>query len=200
MLLGISVAAASSAATLTFSGSFSADDNLVLTPVLLVSPGLVIFQTTSFADGSLGFNPVLALFDGSGNLLQVDQGGTVPACGGRSIDAASGYCLDAYIQTNLVAGNYTLALTEWDNLPNGPMLADGFSEMGNGNFTGPNALGTPGSFILFDGSQRSSQWALQLSGAGLAEVPEPASVGLVGCALLAALVGRGLRRGVEACR
>ena len=167
------------AGPITVSGNFAQDEDVVLIPFTVPTLGVVTIRTTSFADGSTGFEPVLTLYDSAGNLLLQDAtGGTVPAgCGLRSIDPTSGYCLDALIQSPLNAGSYTLALTEWDNIPGGPTLADGFPQTGNGNFTGPEFLGSPGSFILFDGSQRNSDWALQIDGL---DVPEPATAGLAG--------------------
>jgi len=173
-----------SAAPLIFSGNFNFDDDVVLIPFLVPSTNTVTISTSSFGDGSGGFEPILTLFDGAGNLIAQDTtGGTLPfGCGSRAIDPISGFCLDGFIQGLLNAGNYTLALTEWDNIANGPTLADGFPQTGNGNFTGPEFLGGLGSFILFDGSQRNSNWALQITGA---DVPEPGTAGLMLCAGLA---------------
>lgn len=164
------------------------DDDVVLIPFSVASTSTVTIQTTSFAVG--GFEPVLALYDGSGNLLLLDStGGTVPSnCGSRAIDPVSGFCLDAFIQGSLNPDNYTIALTEWDNIPNGPTLADGFPQTGNGNFTGPEFLGSPGSFILFDGTQRGSNWALDVN--GVPSVPEPGTAALV----MFGLVGRRFMR------
>lgn len=187
-LLLMGTAAMSFAVPLSFSGTFSMDDDVVLIPFTVPSLSLVTIQTTSFANGSTGFEPVLTLYDQTGNLLFVDQGGTAPGgCGARSIDPTSTYCLDAYIQSNLGAGDYTVALTQYDNVPSGSTLADGFPQTGNGNFTGPNFLGSAGSFILFDGSQRTSAWALDINGVA---IPEPGTFSLSVCSILALLAGR----------
>jgi PEP-CTERM motif len=179
------------ASIMTFSGNFTADDDVVLIPFTIATGGSVLIQTTSFA-ASVGFEPVLTLYDSAGNLfLQDATGGTVPGgCGVRSIDAVSGFCLDAEIQNFLNAGDYNLALTEYDNIPGGPTLADGFPQTGNGNFTGPEFLGSPGSFILFDGEQRTSDWALSITTGDTTvppSVPEPSTFWLIGTGLLAAL-------------
>lgn len=185
--IALVVPAAAWAGPVTFSGNFGLDEDVVLIPFTVSTLSVITMQTTSFANGSTGFEPVLTLFDSTGNLLLQDAtGGTVPgSCGLRAIDPTSGYCLDAFIQSPLNAGSYTLALSEWDNIPGGPTLADGFPQTGNGNFTGPEFLGSPGSFILFNGSQRTNAWALQIDGLG---VPEPATAGLAGAALLAMMV------------
>ena len=187
---------AASAGSLFFSGNFTQDDNVVLIPFTIFGTEALTIHSTSFADGSVGFEPVLTLYDGTGALLFQDAtGGTVPgSCGVRAIDPVSGYCLDGEIQQTLAAGSYTLALTEYDNIPSGPNLSDGFPQTGNGNFTGPEFLGQPGSFILFDGSQRNNDWAVQIDGV---PVPEPGTATLGTSALLALIaVGRKLRRGI----
>jgi hypothetical protein len=183
-MLAFASTASLSAASLSFSGNFTADDNVVLIPFTVSSMNPVTIQTISFANGSLGFEPVLTLYDAAGNLfLQDATGGTTPGgCSGRSIDAVSGYCLDGLIQNVLNPGSYTLAITEYDNIPGGPTLADGFPQTGNGNFTGPEFAGKTGAFILFDGTQRTSAWALSIAGA---DAPEPAAFALAGAGLLA---------------
>ncbi len=190
-LLGV-CSARLSASTLTFSGNFSADDDVVLIPFTISTGASVLIQTTSYA-ASIGFEPVLTLYDAAGNLfLQDATGGTIPSgCDVRAIDAVSGFCLDAVIQNFLNAGNYTLALTEYDNIPGGPTLAEGFPQTGNGNFTGPEFTGNPGSFILFDGEQRTSAWALSINNADttiseppVGVTPEPATLALTGSGLL----------------
>jgi hypothetical protein len=182
-----------SAGPLTFSGTFSLDEDVVLIPFNVLADNTVTMQTTSFGDGSAGFEPVLTLFDGSGNLLFQDAtGGTAPsACGARAIDPITGFCLDAYIQAFLNAGGYTLALSEWDNIPNGPTLADGFPQTGNGNFTGTEFGCGSGGFFLFNCDQRNANWAAQISGSG---VPEPASWSLGVLGVLAILVRVEIRR------
>jgi hypothetical protein len=179
------------AGTLTYSGQFGLDEDVVLIPLLISGNTLVTIQTTSFASGITGFEPVLTVFDGAGNLLLQDAtGGTEPnACGARLTDPASGFCLDAYIQATLGTGSYTVALSEWDNIPGGT-LADGFPQTGNGNFTGPEFLGQPGAFILFNTSQRTNNWALQIDGAASTPTPEPGTAGLLGTALAGAVMLR----------
>ena len=182
-----------SAGTVFHSGIFSLDEDVVLIPFTVSGATLITIQTTSFADGTTGFEPVLTVFDSLGNLLFQDAtGGTEPSgCGARLTDSSSGFCLDAYIQSVLETGSYTLAISEWDNIPGGT-LSDGFPQTGNGNFTGPEFLGGPGSFILFNGSQRNSNWALEIDGTA---VPEPGTTTLLGSALLGAVLLRRRCRG-----
>ena len=186
----------------SFSGTFTQDDNVQLFSFTVANPASVTLRTWSFAGGvnaageivpGGGFAPVLSLFDPSGNWLVTDRDGGTADCGPRATDSASHFCWDAYLNSNLSPGVYTLALTQDDNTPAGSTLADGFLESGNGNFTGSLFLGPGGaglSFILIDGEQRTAQWAvdiLQVDAA--AETPEPASL-LLAMAGLAFVVGR----------
>ncbi|HEY7388733.1 MAG TPA: DVUA0089 family protein [Bryobacteraceae bacterium] len=164
-------------ADVSYTGTFTADDDTFRVDFSLPTTMPATVRTWSFAGGASaagdaippgGFAPVVSLFDSSGNLLLFDDGGVAPfGCGPRNIDASTGFCLDAYINGALPAGNYTAVLTEFDNTPNGPTLADGFVEQGNGNFTG-------GPFLLNAGPgfQRTGNWELDVPGSPVA-VPEP---------------------------
>jgi len=174
--------------TYTYSGNFLYDDDLESIPVSLGASQDVTITTTSFAAG--GFAPVLSFFDPAGMLIAFDVDGNSGGC--TVSDPVSNYCWDDYIGlSGLAPGVYTLALTEDNNTPNGPTLADGFF-WGTGlsnDFTGPEFLGEPGSFILADGSQRSSAWALQIQITDV--VPEPSAAPV--CALLLAMAAGRLR-------
>ena len=168
----------------SFTGTFSTDDNLQVTGFVVSSLGLVSIETWSFAGGTNGagqlipnggFAPVLSLFSSTGLLLSSDSEDSPGSCPPRASDPASGFCWDAFLSQSLSPGNYFVVLTEDNNTPNGPLFSDGFSMQGQGNFTGPEFRGQPGSFILIDGSQRTSAWAFDISGADLAGTPEPGS-------------------------
>jgi hypothetical protein len=152
-----------SANTVNFSGTFSQDDNVEFFSLVLNSPGSVVIKTLSFASSD-GFVPVLSLFDGIGSEITANIGSANPCNGNTMQDPISNLCWDAYLATPLNAGSYTLALTEDNNTAAGPTLGDGFSQTGQGNFTGPTFLGSPGQFIAVDGSQRSWYWALEITG------------------------------------
>jgi hypothetical protein len=189
----LSYGLASGSAILSTTGSFTADDDVVFLNFSLVAPDVVTIQTWSFSGGTNitglvippgGFAPVLSLFDASGpqNLITFDAGGVAPSgCGPRNIDPATGFCLDAYMNLNLGIGSYIVALTQFDNLPNGGTLSNGFLEQGSGNFTG-------GPFFLNAGagSQRTANWAVDISTASTFSVtPEPATPLLVFAGLMA---------------
>jgi hypothetical protein len=185
-------------------GMFSTDDQIQLFNVNVITAGLVTLETYSYAGGidatnhviaAGGFDPVLSLFDGLGNLLNTNDDGPCAIVGH---DASTGNCFDAYLSLNLGAGAYTLALTESDNLAIGPTLADGFLESGNGNFTCPQIFGQPGAFCDVSPAQRSNQWALDIVTPNPASsVPEPSAASLLatGVALLFAIRRTGRSRG-----
>jgi hypothetical protein len=91
-------------------------------------------------------------------------------------DLKTGMCDDAYIATDLKAGSYIVALSEFFNVPVGPNLSDGFLEQGQGNFTG-STCGTTGDFYETDVApcvQRTGNYSLTVS-----TVPEPATIALM---------------------
>ena len=195
-LAGLFLAASGNASVVyQQTGTFTFDSDTLLLPLSVITPGQVTIFTTSFGDGSGGFEPVLTLFDGSGNLyLQDATGGTTGNCGSRAVDNISGFCLDAFIQANLAAGSYTVALSESDNIPGGA-LADGFPQPSGTNFTGPEFLGAPGSFILFNGAQRNNNWALEIDTTGTAAIaPEPGTFPILASVFASALFAMRLRR------
>ncbi|HZT30485.1 MAG TPA: DVUA0089 family protein [Bryobacteraceae bacterium] len=206
-LLALPAASPLVASPLSFSytGLFTQDDNIQLFSFAIGATAAVTIQTWSFAGGTNaastvipagGFAPVLSLFDGTGNVLATDKNDNSGTCGPRNVDPASGFCWDAYLNPTLSAGKYTVALTEDDNVPIGPTFGDGFSEQGNGNFTGPLFLGPVGdgkSFILADGEQRTPGWAVDIVGVDTAsQIPEPAPAWLCAAGLVVALALRRL--------
>jgi len=190
-IAGITLCAPSHAA-LSYTGTFAQDDGQSVFDFTLASATSVTLRTWSFAGGTNaggmsispgGFAPVLSLFDAGGeqDLLALDRDGGPGSCGPRAVDTISGFCWDAYLNLPLVAGSYVLVLTEDDNTPNGPTLADGFLRDGQGNFTAGLFGGAPGSsFILADGSQRTNMWAVDLIGVdSQATAPEPGSAAML---------------------
>lgn len=170
------------AATTNYAGQFTNDDDLFVQAFTLSAGSHVTGMTTSFAQG--GFAPVLTVF-GLGGLL-VQKVGSAHNCGAGSgaQDGATGFCWDALFDTFLGAGDYTLVLSQDDNLAVGSSLADGFTRTGQTDYTGMNYLGAAGlKFVNVDLSQRTGDWALALTIDSLAQVPEPASLALAGIAL-----------------
>lgn len=191
-------AAQASAATVSYSGTLATDDQVQMYSYTLNQNATVVFSTDSYGggvtDGSTvaagGFVPVLTLFDSSGVVIG-NNGGSGMCSGSMLTDPTTGLCDDAYLQQSLAAGTYTLALTEFFNEPNGPNLSDGFSEQGQGNFTGPNCNAS-GAFYQTDVApcvQRTGNFSLSI--ASTTATPEPSTLWLAAPLLF---IGALLRR------
>ncbi len=186
------------AANISFTGTFTQDDEVQLFDFVVGAPSMVTLRTYSYAsgtnaDGMLipagGFDPVLTLFDSAGMLIDESNDGTFPDVG---IDFVTLQVLDSFLQVSLSAGSYRVSLTQSDNVALGPTLGDGFSQQGQGSFTG--VFGCPaGMFCDFTGAQRTNAWAFDVLNVN-AQAPEPSSLGLLGVGLLA-LLGHCRRRG-----
>jgi len=191
-ILGLLLAGVSSGYSetiFTFAGDFTADDNIQQFHYKVLNTGQVDVFTTSFAHG--GFAPVLSLFDDLGNLQFFNVGSSTNDCVHNGTDPATGACWDARFSFNSVAGtDYLVTLTEDDNFPIGPTLADGFTEQGNGNFTAQppfNPVVPGGAFLLSGPVQRTADWALTIQSAEPtltasqvpSQVPEPSTVVLL---------------------
>jgi hypothetical protein len=201
-LLSAVLASGAQGALFSFQGMFSTDDQENIFKFTIASTATVTMKTFGYAGGlngsamlisEGGFDPALALFDGTGALIALNNDGTgfVPP------DSITGAEFDSYLSESLTAGTYTLVLTESPNTANGPTLADGFANMGQGNFTCALYFGNPSStqpFCDINPAQRNGKWAVDIAGVNSAVdtsagVPEPASVAMFlgGAALLAAV-------------
>ena len=189
LLLGVTAARGS---TITFSGVFGADDDVVVFNYSVNNDANVEIFTTSFAGG--GFQPLLALFRPDGLLLFTVDGSTDPNCGARGSDPTFG-CWDASTTWFSQAGTeYTVALTQSGNDALGPTLADGFREQGNPHFTASNGPDANATFVMTGPNYRTGNWALTFQSADptlTASIPEP----LTGILCLTGLgLAAGLRR------
>jgi hypothetical protein len=146
LFVGLLSIGQANATTVSYSGTLSGDDQDQLFAYTLTSSSDVIFQSSSYASG--GFVPVISVFDSTGMEIGSD-GGDQTCYAGMSASAATGMCNDAYLAADLKAGSYTLAITEFYNVPVGPNISDGFLMQGQGNFTGPTC-GATGAFYETD--------------------------------------------------
>ena len=194
LLSGVQVAQSSS---FSFSGTFNQDSGVQLFTFSLSAASTATIKTWSYGGGTDalgqpiaagGFATDLALYSGTGTLIDFTNAGSCPP---QNIDPASGLCGDAILQkTNLAAGNYIVALTEYFNIPNGLTLASGFLEDGQGNFTGPFLCGTQGGFFDAGCNKRTQRFEVDILGANsAAAVPEPVNTLLLGSGLLAVIEG-----------
>jgi len=184
------------AATINFSGAFTSDGDVQFINLTLAADGVIDVRTLSYGGwnspfvGAGGFAPALALYDqATGTLQQSDTvGGTAVGAGcsnGANQDPSTGFCEDATISFNTIAGNYILALSVQPNNPPA-FLSDPFTINPGDNFPG-GPFADPGDPTGL--TRRSGNWALQISLAGTAvtDIPEPSTLYTAGFALLAVM-------------
>ena len=196
----------SMASSFSFTGNFNQDDNLATFVFQLGSTSNVTLLTYGYAGGvnfagttvsNGGFDPILSIFSGIGPSAVLIGTNNDGGCSLVGQDSATSACWDSYLSLlSLPAGAYTVVLSQSDNSP-GTTLGDPFSRAGQGNFTGPAFLGSAGSFIDANPSQRTAAWAVDINGVTSAieesAVPEPATLVLSGCALGALALARRAR-------
>ena len=205
LLLGLAGFAGASPAgaqiNVTVQGNFTRDDDHAAYTFTTPDSEIFSFYTTSYAgsaatlpnaDGTVtpegGFDPLLSLFDGSGNLLGYTDDGAQNLPQGH--DSKTGEAYDTYTAgIYLPAGIYTLALTEFDNLPKAT-LADGFTRDGQGDFTGALYGPGTGAFYDFTGDHRTDAYAFNLtSTSATPAVPEASTTVSFGLLLALGLGG-----------
>ena len=193
LALGLLFGGAALAADFSFTGNLSDHNEVQLFNFSVSAPSTVTLRTYSYAGGVNaagqtilrgGFDPILALFNSSGALINQndDGGGSVPA------DSVTGSHFDTFLQSALTPGNYTVSVMDYANFAVGPNLSNGFT----------NGALSPG-FIDVNGSQRDSHWAFDVLNVNSAvvvppvtAVPEPESYAmmLAGLGLLGFLARR----------
>lgn len=169
----------------SYTGSFAADDDKRIFYFSLTGAGSVTLRTWSYAGGTNaagttipegGFDPTISVFDANGNLIAYNRDG---GCGTVAADSVTSFCWDSYLALPLPAGNYSVVLTESDNLPNGPTLAQSFvydpsqcpstsplicPTNAAGVFTAAPGSASPGFWDSFP-SKRTANYALDIVGA-----------------------------------
>lgn len=167
------------AADFSFSGSLTDPNQALLFDFTVGANSTVTLRTYSYAGGTNvagqtfaagGFDPILALFDASGLLIDDNDDGGCPAV---PQDPATGACFDTLLQLDLAPGRYTLAVTQFPNFAVGPNLSDGFENDATGfdgrtpNFAfdvlGVDLATGPGGIV-----PEPESWALMIGGFGMA--------------------------------
>jgi hypothetical protein len=186
--------------SMTYSGTFTADDSVFSQVITVASTQAYNFYTTSYAGGvnlvgpaslSGGFDPVLTLFSNATGQVVAFGGGSGMAEGSSGVDPMTGLSEDANFTSTLGPGAYTLFLTQFPNVAVGS-LSDGFLFAAQSNFTG-DICGVPGGMFLQSDvspcAQRTGSYSVNVS--STSPVPEPPTWMLVLPATAAiALFGR----------
>lgn len=185
-LLGGLLTAAGSAATLSFTGLLTADNDIgagqfnvaVDSNVHLISLGA---SGGTNSDGFVvpggGFDAVLTLYTFTGSYITFSDDGTTVGP-----DLITGFQMDPEIAIFLPAGQYRFAVSQFDNYPVGDYV-DGFLYDFDSNFTA--FYGCPaGEFCDAYGNDRIKRWAVDVTIEPVrAAVPEPSAIALLGAGL-----------------
>ena len=160
----------------SFTGMFSGDADVQLFNFTIGATSDVRLRSYSYAGGVMadgtvvpagGFDPILALWDGSGNLIQEYDDGPedVPSDPGTGRDYDTNLLLTA-----LEAGSYTASIAQYDNFAAGSTLSAGFS-LTDPFFTASEGCSN-GQFCDVTGANRTSFWAFDVLGVDSVEAPD----------------------------
>jgi uncharacterized protein (TIGR03437 family) len=196
LLLSLLVPTRVLATDFSYSGTFSQDDEVRSFNFTLSQPSKVVIRTFSYAGGVNsagttlprgGFDPTLSVFDANGALIAVNRDA---GCDKVAPDAVTHQCWDAYIELQLPAGLWRAALTQSENVANGPSLSDAFTYDGAGNFTiSPESAKSSGFWDFFP-DRRTASWALDIRGADSSGAPLSSNLGVLnGASFLAGAAG-----------
>ncbi len=167
---------AAEAASFSFMGNISRDDEVQLFNFTIDNSSDVILKTLSWAGGvnaagvtiaAGGFDPILAVFSADGTKIGSNDDGDA-----TQVPINSGEHYDTYLALGgLAAGTYTVAVSQFDNFA-GATLASAFTRANQGDFTGAEfGCTTQVSLCAVGGLPRDSHWAFDILGVDVASNP-----------------------------
>ncbi len=173
------------AVNISYTGQFTYDNEVKLIQFTVDALSTVGLRTWSYAGGVNaagqtiargGFDPILHVFDAAGQKIgEQDDAG----CGKVAADAVTRQCWDLNYSIKLGPGSYTVSLQQYNNYSFSDVLADGFY------YQGEQYRNFRNGFVDEMDVKRNGNWAIDLLNVSLpapAQVPEPASIFLVGAA------------------
>lgn len=179
-------------AVIQASGVLHTDDEIASVTFAVLTQSNVSVTTSSYGTG--GFFPVFTLFlaDAPGDLILAAAGNLGVCDPGMTPPPGQSNCEDIRWSGILAPGTYLATLTVYPNLPLGPDRATGFLFDGAGNFT--SMFGGTGPFLEPDGTQKTGDWNITISGDAVADVPEPAAGALTAAGFAVMFLLRAVRR------
>jgi hypothetical protein len=178
-VLGITSSA--KAADFSFRGNFAADDTVQFFNFTVDTDSEITLTSLSYAGGTQadgtvisagGFDPIFSVFDVStSNPIAQNDDGDASNIG---IDPVTGQTYDTFLQTFVNPGQYTVAVSQFDNFA-GENLSAPFPNAGQRNFTNRFNC-SAGQFCDANGDSRTNFWAFDILNVNLATAPKPVAL------------------------
>ena len=175
------------AVNFSFTGNFMDDDEVQFFNFSILDPVSVTLRTLSYGGGtnangnviaSGGFDPIITLFDDAGNFITENDDDDDNVLNGALPDPVTGEASDSFLTIALLAGNYTVAVTQYANFFDS--LTNQFRGSETSGFVDDTGT-TRTSFFAFDILNVDSASAVSQPGG---TIPEPGSAVLFGSGLI----------------